>query len=156
LELCHGPGDGSACAGCVGSPDRRGHGRRLAEIRSRFQRGLTSILAVSNAMKRTLVTNGYPEQMIDVVRQAMPQEEAIWEAVGARGRPGIGGAVLRVGFFGSGYPHRAPSLLVEAAQRCKAEVRVQIHGDAPPAFEQHLRSLDRRGVAELCGAFSHE
>ena len=156
LDLCDGPGDGSACATCVGSPDRRGHRQRLAEIRSRFQRGLTSILAVSEAMKRTLVANGYPEQMVDVVRQAMPQDEAIWESVGSRRVPGRVGDALTVGFFGSAYPHKGPSLLVEAAQRCEAEVRVQIHGDAPPAFEQHLRSLDHRGVVELCGAFSHE
>ncbi|HET6848292.1 MAG TPA: glycosyltransferase [Gaiellales bacterium] len=156
LELCQGPGDGSGCATCVGSPDRRGHRQRLIEIRSRFERGLTSILAVSEAMKRTLVANGYSEQMIDVVRQAMPQEESIWRALGAGRQPGRAGDELTVGFFGSAYPHKGPSLLVEAAQRCATEVRVQIHGDAPEAFEQHLRSLDQRGVVELCGAFSHE
>ena len=156
LELCHGPGDGSACAACVGSPDRRGYRQRLTEIRSRFERGLISILAVSQAMKRTLVTNGYPEEMIDVVRQAMPQEQAIWDALGAGRQPGRTGDALTVGFFGSAYPHKGPSLLIEAAQRCDAEVRVQIHGDAPEAFDQHLLSLDQRGVVELCGAFSHE
>ena len=156
LELCHGPGDGSACASCVGSPDRRGHRRRLEEIRSRFERGLSGILAVSEAMKRTLVTNGYPAEMIGVVRQAMPQDEAIWESLGARRSPGMAGDVLTVGFFGSAYPHKGPSLLVEAAQRCGAQVRVQIHGDAPESFAEHLRSLDRRGVVELRGAFSHD
>ena len=156
LELCHGPGDGSGCAACVGNSDRRGHRHRLSEIRSRFERGLTSILAVSQAMKRTLVTNGYPEEMIDVVRQAMPQEQAIWQALGRRRSPGRQGDVLTVGFFGSAYPHKGPSLLVEAAQRCSTDLRVQIHGDAPEAFERHLRALDQRGVVELCGAFSHD
>jgi glycosyltransferase involved in cell wall biosynthesis len=156
LDLCQGPGDGSACASCVGSADRGGHRRRLTEIRSRFQRGLDTILAVSEAMKRTLVTNGYPAEMIEVVRQAMPEEGAIWRRVGARRQPGRAGEVLTVGFFGSAYPHKGPSLLVDAAQRCAAELRVQIHGDAHPGFEQHLRSLDSRGVVELCGAFDHD
>jgi glycosyltransferase involved in cell wall biosynthesis len=156
LDLCHGPGDGGACAACVGSPDRRGHRRRLEEIRSRFQRGLDTILAVSEAMKRTLVSNGYPAEMIDVVRQAMPEEQRIWEQVGSRRRPGRAGPTLTVGFFGSAYPHKGPSLLIEAAQRCTAEVRVQIHGDAPAGFEPHLRSLDSRGVVEIAGAFDHD
>jgi glycosyltransferase involved in cell wall biosynthesis len=155
LELCNGPGDGARCAACTGNDDRRGHQQRLTEIRARFQRGLTSILAVSEAMKRTLVTNGYPTEMIDVVRQAMPQEQEIWEAAGAHREPGRRGDSLRVGFIGSAYPHKGPSLLVEAAQRCTSEVRVQIHGDSHPRFAEHLRSLDNRGVVELCGPFSH-
>ena len=157
LDLCDGPGDGTRCAACVGSQDRRGYGQRLTEIRERFGRGLTTILAVSEAMKRTLVTNGYPAEMIDVVHQAMPEDEAIWEAVGSSRRPGrVDEGTLTVGFFGSAYPHKGPSLLVDAAQRCDAEVRVQIHGDAPEAFAQHLRSLDGRGVVEVCGAFTHD
>ncbi|HEY0388741.1 MAG TPA: glycosyltransferase [Gaiellales bacterium] len=156
LELCPGPGDGGACATCVGSADRRGHRRRLTEIRTKFQRGLTSILAVSDAMKRTLAANGYPNEMIHVVRQAMPQEQAIWHAAGAQRRPGRAGEALTVGFFGSAYPHKGPSLLVEAAQRCSADVRVQIHGDAPPGFEEHLRTLDGRAVVEIRGPFTHD
>ena len=63
---------------------------RLAEIRSSFVRGVDVCLAVSEAVKRTLVTAGYPEAMIDVVRQAMPQEATIWERAGPRprARPG--------------------------------------------------------------------
>jgi glycosyltransferase involved in cell wall biosynthesis len=155
LELCHGPGDGTRCAACTGNEDRRGHQQRVTEIRARFKRGLTSILAVSEAVKRTLVTNGYPAGMIDVVRQAMPQEQEIWEAAGAHRRPGRRGDGLTVGFIGSAYPHKGPSLLVEAAQRCMGDVRVQIHGDSHPRFAEQLRSLDSRGVVELCGPFSH-
>jgi hypothetical protein len=124
LDLCHGPADrGAACATCVGSPDRRGYQERLAEVRTRFRRGIDTCLAVSEAMKRTLVTNGYPEEMIDVVRQAMPEEEAIWQRLGADRAPGRSGETLTVGFFGSAYPHKGPNLLIEAAQRCDAEIR---------------------------------
>jgi hypothetical protein len=73
FELCPGPGDrGGNCAPCVGSGDRHGYQLRLSEIRSRFTRGMTTCLAVSDAVKRTLVSAGYPDEMIDVVRQAMP------------------------------------------------------------------------------------
>jgi glycosyltransferase involved in cell wall biosynthesis len=157
LDLCHGPADrGAACATCVGSPDRRGYQERLAEVRTRFRRGIDTCLAVSEAMKRTLVTNGYPEEMIDVVRQAMPEDEAIWRRLGADRVPGRSGETLTVGFFGSAYPHKGPSLLIEAAQRCDAEIRVEIHGDAQPQFAEHLRALDHRGVVTVVGAFDHE
>ncbi|MDX6520146.1 MAG: hypothetical protein QOF08_751 [Gaiellales bacterium] len=157
LDLCNGPGDrGAACAACVGSPDRRGYQERLAEVRTRFARGIDTCLAVSEAMKRTLVTNGYPAEMIDVVQQAMPQEEAIWQQLGAAREPGRAGEALTVGFFGSAYPHKGPSLLIEAAQRCRAEIRVEIHGDAQPQFAEHLRALDRRGVVTVVGGFDHD
>jgi glycosyltransferase involved in cell wall biosynthesis len=157
LDLCHGPADrGAACATCVGSPDRRGYQERLAEVRTRFRRGIDTCLAVSEAMKRTLVTNGYPEEMIDVVRQAMPEDEAIWQRLGADRAPGRTSETLTVGFFGSAYPQKGPSLLIEAAQRCDAEIRVEIHGDAQPRFAEHLRALDRRGVVTVVGAFDHE
>ena len=61
-----------------------------------------------------------------------------------------------MGFFGSAYPHKGPSLLIEAAQRCDAEIRVEIHGDAQPQFAEHLRALDRRGVVTVLGAFDHD
>ncbi len=156
LDLCHGPADrGAACATCVGSPDRRGYQERLSEVRTRFRRSIDTCLAVSEAMKRTLVSNGYPAEMIDVVSQAMPQEERIWQHLGAERQPGRAGTTLTVGFFGSAYPHKGPSLLIEAAQRCQAEVRVEIHGDAQPQFAAHLRAL-RRGVVTVMGAFDHE
>ena len=157
LELCHGPGDrGADCATCVGSPDRAGYQERLAEIRSSFVRGIDVCLAVSDAVKRTLVTAGYPEAMIDVLRQAMPQEATIWERLGRDRAPGRVGEGLTVGFFGSAYPHKGPSVLAEAAQMAGQDVRVRIHGEVPGAFAEHLRSLDAKGRLEVCGAFAHE
>ncbi len=157
LELCHGPENGGGdCAACVHSPDVRSHQERLSEIRSRFSRGVTACLAVSQAMRQTLITAGYPAEMIDVVRQAMPEERTVWEAVGRDRAPGRIGDRLTVGFFGSAYPHKGPSLLVEAAQRTAAEIRVVVHGDVPPAFAEHLRALDARGVVEIRGGFDHD
>src|SRR3954447_3988085 len=157
LELCDGPGGGGAsCAGCVGSSDRAGYQERLSEIRARFSRGVSSCLAVSEAMKRTLVRGGYPEEMIDVVRQAMPEEGQIWEAVGRDRKPGRAGERLTVAFFGSVYPHKGPGLLVEAAQRMEHEVTVRVHGEVPESFAEQLRAADRRGVVELHGRFAHD
>ena len=154
LELCAGPGDlGANCATCVGSHDRDGYQMRLREIRARFSRGVTACLAVSDAVKRTLVGAGYPEEMIDVVRQAMPAAEAVWDRLGRDRVPGRVGGPLTVGFFGSAYPHKGPQLLVDAAQRTEADVRVRIYGEIPPKFEAQLRRLDRRGVVEVRGAF---
>ena len=62
------------CAACVGSADVAAHQRRLAEIRSRAERGLTAILAVSDAVRRTLLNAGYPADLVDTVRQAMPHD----------------------------------------------------------------------------------
>jgi glycosyltransferase involved in cell wall biosynthesis len=71
-SICDGPGDGSGCSDCVGAHDPDGHRRRLGEIRARAERGLHSILAVSPSIRRTLLAAGYPAQLVDVVRQALP------------------------------------------------------------------------------------
>jgi glycosyltransferase involved in cell wall biosynthesis len=154
FELCPGPGDrGANCAPCVGSGDRSGYQLRLAEIRSRFTRGMTTCLAVSDAVKRTLVAAGYPDEMIDVVRQAMPAAEAVWERLGRDRAPGRVGGPLHLGFFGSAYPHKGPQLLIEAAQATSADVRVTIYGEVPQRFAERLRRMDGRGVVEVRGAF---
>ena len=155
--ICAGPGDGRRCATCVGGRAPGEHERRLAEIRARVSRGVTGVLAVSEAVRRTLLGAGYPAAMVDVVRQGMPHDMEIWERVGAAragGRRGGPDAPLVVAFVGSAYPHKGPQLLVEAAQRVSAPVRVEIHGEVPDAFAPTLRALDARGVCELRGAFS--
>jgi glycosyltransferase involved in cell wall biosynthesis len=156
LSLCDGPGDGGrSCATCVGSRDAAGYAERRSELRERFSLRVDRILAVSEAMRRTLQGLGFPAQMIDVVHQAMPEDGAIWDAVGRDRRPGRSGDVLTVGFVGSAYPHKGPQLLVEAAQLVDCPIRVRIHGEVPRAFAEQLISMDRRGVVELAGAFSH-
>ena len=153
-SMCDGPGHGSRCAACVKSADAEGHERRLGMIRSRAQRSLRAILAVSESVRSTLLAAGYPADLVDVVRQAMPHESEIWEQVGRHRTPGRCGEQLTVAFLGSAYPHKGPQLLVEAAQRTHAEIRVKIVGEVPERFAQMLRSIDRRGVAELSGAFA--
>ncbi len=153
--ICAGPGDrGGDCAACVGGHDVEAYRRRLAEIRARATRSLTACLAVSEAMRHTLIAEGYPPELIDVVRQAMPMEREIWERVGRERAPGRVGEELTVGFLGSAYPHKGPQLLVQAAQHTRAPVRVRIHGEVPSQFAEQLQALDRRGTVELCGAFS--
>ncbi|MGN6380150.1 MAG: glycosyltransferase [Gaiellales bacterium] len=156
LDLCAGPGDGTACASCVGSRDPEAYRRRMSEIRGRSTRGLDRILAVSEAMRRTLTASGYPAEMIDVVHQAMPHDGVIWEALGRDRAPGRVGDELTVGFFGTVLPHKGPSLLVDAAQITQRRVRVKVFGEIPPAFAEALRSRDARGVVELRGGFSHD
>ncbi|HTU95433.1 MAG TPA: glycosyltransferase [Solirubrobacteraceae bacterium] len=152
--ICAGPGDGARCAACVGSPDVAGHQRRLAEIRSRAERGLTTILSVSDAVRHTLVNAGYPADLVDTVRQAMPHDAEIWEQVGRDRAPGRVSADLTVAFLGSAYPHKGPQLLIEAAQRTQARLNIKILGEVPARFAEQLKALDRRGNVELCGAFS--
>jgi glycosyltransferase involved in cell wall biosynthesis len=154
--ICCGPGDhGGDCASCVGAPhDRPGHQERLAGIRDRFSRGIDVCLAVSDAMRATLAGQGYPREMLDVVRQAVPAADETWELLGRDRKPGRTSDRLTVAFFGSAYPHKGPQLLVEAAQRTDAELRVLIHGEVPERFAQRLLAADARGVVELCGAFS--
>ena len=154
-SLCGGPGEhGAACATCVGSADHLGHRERLESIRATFARGVDVCLAVSDAMKRTLVAQGYPPEMIDVVRQAVPAADEVWRRLGRDRRPGRLGDELVVGFFGSAYPHKGPQLLVEAAQRTSSRVRVLLHGEIHADFAQRLRELDGRGVLDIRGAFS--
>ncbi len=156
LSLCDGPGDGGrSCATCVGSRDAAGYAERRSELRERFSLRVDRILAVSEAMRRTLQGLGFPPRMLDVVHQAMPEDGAIWDAVGRERKPGRAGEVLTVGFVGSAYPHKGPQLLVQAAQLVDCEIRVRIHGEVPRAFAEQLASMDRRGVVELAGAFSH-
>ncbi len=154
--ICAGPGDGARCASCVGGSDPDAHRRRFEQIRARVVRGVTGVLTVSDAVRETLAACGYPPELLDVVRQGMPHDMAIWDALGrdrAPGRAGGPDAPLTVAFVGSAYPHKGPQLLVEAAQRVAAEVRVQIHGEVPDAFRDELLARDARGVVELCGAF---
>jgi glycosyltransferase involved in cell wall biosynthesis len=151
--ICPGPGDGSRCASCTGSRDVGAHQRRLAEIRARARRNLTAVLTVSHAVRHALLGAGYPAAMLDVVRQAMPHESAIWSEVGAQRRPGRAGAPLTVAFLGSAYPHKGPQLLVAAAQQTQAEVNVKILGEVQERFARGLRELDRRGVVQISGAF---
>jgi glycosyltransferase involved in cell wall biosynthesis len=152
--ICPGPGDGSRCAACVGSADVAGYQRRLSEIRSRAERGLTAILSVSDAVRRTLINAGYPAGLIDTVRQAMPHDAEIWEQVGRDRTPGRVSEDLTVAFLGSAYPHKGPQLLIEAAQRTHARLNIKILGEVPDRFAEQLKALDRRGNVELCGAFS--
>jgi len=155
--LCAGPGDGRRCATCTGGHAREDYARRLAEIRARVARGVTGVLAVSEAVRRTLLGAGYPPEMVDVVRQGMPHDTSIWERLGRDRSPGRAAGPdgpLTVAFLGSAYPHKGPQMLVEAAQRTRAELRVRIHGEAPDAFASRLRALDARGACSLEGAFS--
>ncbi|MGZ4168735.1 MAG: glycosyltransferase [Solirubrobacteraceae bacterium] len=152
--ICAGPGDGSRCASCVGSTDVAGHQRRLAEIRSRAERGLTAILSVSDAVRRTLLNAGYPADLVDTVRQAMPHDAEIWERAGRDRRPGRVAENLTVAFLGSAYPHKGPQQLIEAAQRTQARLNIKILGEVPARFAEQLKALDRRGIVELCGSFS--
>ena len=153
--ICGGPGDrGRDCASCVGAPhDTAGHQQRLEGIRDRFTRGVSVCLAVSDAMRCTLAGQDYPIEMIDVVQQAVPAADEVWERLGRDRRPGRTGERLTVAFFGSAYPHKGPQLLIEAAQRTNQELRVLIHGEVDERFARQLRAADARGVVELCGAF---
>lgn len=155
--ICAGPGDGRRCATCTGGREPADYARRLAEVRARVSRGVTGVLAVSEAVRRTLVNAGYPAEMVDVVRQGMPHDLEVWERLGRDRRPGRAagpGGELTVAFLGSAYPHKGPQLLVEAAQRTRARLRVEIHGEVPDVFAPRLRALDARGVCELRGTFS--
>jgi glycosyltransferase involved in cell wall biosynthesis len=152
-EICAGPGDGGACASCVHSAETEAHQLRLEGIRSRFERGISACLTVSEAVRRTLLGAGYPAETLDVVRQGMPHDSEIWERLGRERKPGRASERLTVAFLGSAYPHKGPQLLIEAAQRTDASLRVQIHGEVPEAFATQLRELDQRGVVEICGAF---
>ncbi len=155
--ICAGPGDGRRCATCTGGHGREDYARRLAEIRARVSRGVTGVMAVSDAVRRTLLGAGYPAEMVDVVRQGMPHDMEIWEGLGRDRTPGRAAGrrePLTVAFLGSAYPHKGPQLLVEAAQKTQAPVRVLIHGEVPDVFAPQLRALDARGVCELRGTFS--
>jgi glycosyltransferase involved in cell wall biosynthesis len=155
--ICAGPGDGRRCATCTGGADPAAYARRIAEIRARVSRGVTGVLAVSEAVRRTLLGAGYPAAMVDVVRQGMPHDTEIWERLGrgrTAGRVARTDGPLTVAFLGSAYPHKGPQLLVEAAQRVRAPLRVLIHGEVPDVFAPTLRALDARGVCELRGTFA--
>ncbi len=155
--ICAGPGDGRRCATCTGGNDPSSYARRLAEIRARVSRGVTGVLAVSEAVRRTLLGVGYPAEMVDVVRQGMPHDMHLWKRLGrdrALGRTAGPDEPLTVAFLGSAYPHKGPQLLIEAAQRTKTPVRVLIHGEVPDVFAPQLRALDARGVCELRGTFA--
>ncbi len=153
-EMCGGPGDGARCAACVQSPEGEAHRVRLRSIRARAGAALNACLAVSDAVRRTLIGAGYPAEMIDVVRQGMPHADELWRRLGSTRAPGRRGEELTVAFLGSAYPHKGPQLLLAAAQLTDAPLRVQIHGEIPAAFAEQLRAADARGVLELCGRYS--
>jgi glycosyltransferase involved in cell wall biosynthesis len=154
-SMCAGPGDGGRCATCVGTTDVIGHRRRLESIRARAQSGLTRILAVSDAVRHTLVSVGYDPEMIGVVRQALPTEREIWQRLGRERAPGRRQPrKLTVAFVGSAYPHKGPQLLVQAAQMAQHHLDVRIIGEVRDDFAAALRAIDQRGVLELEGGFA--
>ncbi|MGN6187777.1 MAG: glycosyltransferase [Conexibacter sp.] len=155
--ICAGPGDGRRCATCTGGAAPDAYARRLAEIRARVSRGVAGVLAVSEAVRRTLLGAGYPAELVEVVRQGMPHDGVLWERLGRDRAPGrVAGSdgPLTVAFLGSAYPHKGPQLLVEAAQRVQAPMRVLIHGEVPDVFAPTLRALDVRGLCSLEGTFA--
>jgi len=155
-ELSPGPGRGGAT---MPGEDPAGYEYRLRELRARASRAVTAILAPSESVRRTLAGAGYPEAAIDVLPQAMPAAEAVWEALGrdrAVGRA-VPGGPLTVGFFGSVWPIKGVHLLVHAAQIADADVRVEIHGDiGEERFRRNLEALDTRGIVTFHGAFAHD
>jgi glycosyltransferase involved in cell wall biosynthesis len=155
--LCGGPGDaGADCATCVGNgASGPAYADRLATIRDAFSRAISTCLAVSHGVRRTLIDQGYPAEALDVVRQSVPAEDELWAGVG-RDRPAgrVRSDVLTVGFFGSVYAHKGAQLLVQAAQLTDVPLRIEIHGEIPERMATLLRSLDTRGVVELCGRFA--
>ena len=156
-DLCVGPGRGAGCASCVASGDAAGHEYRNRELRARVSRAVTALLAPSETVRRTLVSFGYPEAAVDVLPQVMPAAGEIWAALGRDRAPGRVGGPLRIGFFGSVYPIKGVHLLVQAAQLCRADVRVAIHGEiGTDKFARSLVKLDRRGVVEMHGEFAHD
>ena len=82
------------CASCVGSPDRPGHRERLGAIRERFTRGIDVCLAVSDAMRSTLVAQGYPAEMIDASASRCPRPTMSGRGSAATRAPGRSGERL--------------------------------------------------------------
>jgi len=155
-ELSPGPGRGGAT---MPGEDPAGYEYRLRELRARASRAATAILAPSESVRRTLAGAGYPEAAIDVLPQAMPAAEAVWEALGRDRTVGraVPGGPLTVGFFGSVWPIKGVHLLVHAAQIADADVRVEIHGDiGEERFRRNLEALDTRGIVTFHGAFAHD
>src|SRR4051794_38527408 len=156
-ELCAGPGRGASCPACLADGDPAAHEYRNREIRARVSRAVTAVLAPSESVRRTLVALGYPEGGVDVVPQAMPAAETVWETLGrdrASGRSEDG--PLTIGFFGSVYPIKGVHLLVEAAQLIDADVRIEIHGEiGQERYRRNLERLDTRGIVSFHGEFAH-
>ena len=90
--------------------------------------------------------------MIDVVQQAVPAADEVWERLGRDRRPGRSGERLTVAFFGSAYPHKGPQLLVEAAQRTGQELRVLIHGEVDERFAAPACAPPTRAAWSSCAA----
>ena len=157
LELCQGPGDrGGDCAACVGSLDAEGYRRRLERDprplhprRGRLPGGVGG--DAGHARGRRLSGRGDRRRPARPCPRTMPSGRRL----GRDRRPGRVGPELVVGFFGSALPQKGPSLLIDAAQRTEATIRVRIHGEVPEAFAAELRARDTRGVVEICGGFGH-
>ena len=113
------------------------------------------VLAVSDACAARSSTR-LPGRAIDVVRQAVPAADEIWER--ARPRPArraAAASALTVGFFGSAYPHKGAHLLVEAAQLTEPRApRPHPRRDRRALRRASCAPLDRRGVVEIRGAFA--
>src|SRR3954466_15057288 len=157
-ELCAGPGRGAACDACLADGDPAAHEYRNREIRARVSRAVTAVLAPSESVRRTLVSLGFPEGGVDVLAQAMPAAETVWERLGRDRAPGrvAPDGPLTIGFFGSVYPIKGVHLLVQAAQLLDADVRVEIHGEiGQEKYRRSLERLDTRGVVTFHGAFAH-
>jgi glycosyltransferase involved in cell wall biosynthesis/GT2 family glycosyltransferase len=155
-SLCDGPPEGGrGCASCLGAPGQeQRHADRNAALKHRVAARVDRCLAVSSTVKRVLSDAGFAKHGIDVVRQGAPAVDLIWERTGKDRTPGLVGDALRVAMFGAGVPHKGLHLLVEAAQKLPAGVRVEVHhGGIPPAYARRLMTADVDGRVELCGYY---
>ena len=155
-HMCTGPGvDGQLCASCNGVDDAPGYARRQHQIRAQLESSCEAVLAISDAVRRTFTAQGYDPDAVDVIAQSSPSVDEIWAQVGRDRRPGrVSDEALTVGFIGSAMAHKGPQLLVEAAQRTTANVRVRIHGEIGPEMQARLQQADQRGVLDCRGPYT--
>ena len=143
-RCCDGPGDrGRDCATCVGRADPAATQQRLREHPRPLQRAASTVVprAVRTRCAAPSPAPATPPSAIDVVPQAMPAADAVWER--ARPRPGARRAVpaspLTVGFFGSAYPHQGrPAARPRRPDRRRRRPRRHPRRRSRGAFARHL------------------
>lgn len=154
--LCAGPGDGSRCASCVGRPGAEAeYAARRSRLRDVVNSSGIQLLAVSQATRDVLVSNGIAPDRVAVLYQGHAPAERIWRELGASRQPAVPDGDVIFSFIGAIAPLKGLHILAAAAQKVRGRFRVHVHGGTVRSYQEMVEELDRKKILEFHGEYDH-
>lgn len=156
-SLCAGPGDGSRCAACVGRPGADSeYAARRSKLRDIVNDSGIQLLAVSQATRDVLVSNGIAPDSIAVLYQGHAPAERIWREIGESRKPAAPDGDVVFTFIGAIAPLKGVHILAAAAQKVRGRFQVHIHGGNVKAYQEMVEEMDKKKILSFHGEYTHD